>query len=43
MLTAIAKNGYDKFFDVALQGCNILLNKEITNVDMEKNGNTLRK
>ncbi len=31
----IAKNGYDNFFDVALEGCNILLNKEITNVDMD--------
>ena len=24
----IAKNGYDKFFDVALQGCDVLLKKE---------------
>lgn len=29
-------DGYNKFFDVALEGCNIQLNTKITNVDLEK-------
>jgi len=29
-------DGYNKFFDVSLEGCNVLLNKEITEVDMDK-------
>ena len=32
----VAKDGYNKFFDVSLQGCNIILNKRITKVDMDK-------
>ena len=31
-----AQDGYNRFFDVALEGCNILLNREITSIDMDK-------
>jgi UDP-galactopyranose mutase len=31
-----ATDGYNKFFDVSLEGCNVLLNKEIIEVDMDK-------
>jgi len=30
------KDGYNKFFDVALEGCEVLLGKTITKVDLEK-------
>ena len=32
----IAKDGYNKFFDVSLKDCNIILNKKITKVDIDK-------
>ena len=31
-----AQDGYNRFFDVALEGCDILLNREITSIDMDK-------
>ncbi len=31
----IPHDGYNKFFDIALEGCNVLLGKKITNVDLE--------
>ena len=30
------KDGYNKFFDVSLEGCEILLGKEITKIDQDK-------
>ena len=32
----VPKDGYNKFFDVALEGCNLVLNTEIVKVDMDK-------
>jgi UDP-galactopyranose mutase len=33
----IPKDGYNKFFDVSLEGCKVLLNTSILDVDLDKN------
>lgn len=33
----IAHDGYNKFFDVSLKDCNMMLNTEITDIDLDKN------
>ena len=33
----VAHDGYNKFFDVSLKDCNMMLNTEITDIDLDKN------
>ena len=33
----IAHDGYNKFFDVSLKDCKMMLNTEITDIDLDKN------
>ena len=36
-----SEDGYNKFFPVALEGCNVLLGKTITSIDLEKTSVTI--